>query len=107
MDRRRAGRCRRALSPFLPSIIERSGVLMSARLVALLVVATTTALATPSPGRDVFRDVLDTPAASSALAARSLINGLARAGGRLVAVGQRGHVLVSDDEGRSWSHSQL
>jgi len=80
---------------------------MSARLVALLVVATTTALATPSPGRDVFRDVLDTPAASSTLAARSLINGLARAGGRLVAVGQRGHVLLSDDEGRSWSQSQV
>ncbi len=36
------------------------------------------------------------------LAARSLLLGLARAGSRLVAVGDRGHVLLSDDEGLSW-----
>jgi photosystem II stability/assembly factor-like uncharacterized protein len=36
------------------------------------------------------------------LADKSLLLGLARAGARLVAVGDRGHVLLSDDEGLSW-----
>jgi photosystem II stability/assembly factor-like uncharacterized protein len=36
------------------------------------------------------------------LAAHSLLLDVARAGTRLVAVGDRGHVLLSDDEGRSW-----
>lgn len=36
------------------------------------------------------------------LAAHSLLLGLARAGGRLVAVGDRGHVLLSDDAGANW-----
>ncbi|MCA0244055.1 MAG: glycosyl hydrolase [Proteobacteria bacterium] len=53
-----------------------------------------------------FRDVLDTPASPSPLAARGLFNGLARAGGRLVAVGQRGHVLASDDVGKTWLQAE-
>lgn len=53
------------------------------------------------------KDVLDTPAAKSALAPRSLINALAPAGARLVAVGQRGHVLLSDDQGRSWRQAEV
>ena len=36
------------------------------------------------------------------LAAKSLLLDVARAGSRLVAVGDRGHVLLSDDEGRTW-----
>jgi photosystem II stability/assembly factor-like uncharacterized protein len=36
------------------------------------------------------------------LAAKSLLLDVARAGQRLVAVGDRGHVLLSDDEGRTW-----
>lgn len=36
------------------------------------------------------------------LAARSLLLDVARAGSRLVVVGDRGHVLLSDDEGRTW-----
>ena len=36
------------------------------------------------------------------LAAKSLLLDVARAGQRLVAVGDRGHVLLSDDEGRAW-----
>jgi photosystem II stability/assembly factor-like uncharacterized protein len=54
-----------------------------------------------------WRDVLDTPASGSALAPRGLLNGLARAGNRLVAVGQRGHVLLSDDAGRSWRQAAV
>ena len=36
------------------------------------------------------------------LAAKSLLLDVARAGDRLVAVGDRGHVLLSDDEGATW-----
>ena len=53
------------------------------------------------------RDVLDTPALMSTLAAHSLVNGLTLAGQRVVAVGQRGHVLLSDDQGKSWQQASV
>ena len=56
---------------------------------------------------DPWRDVLDVPSAKSALAPRALINGIAQAGERLVAVGQRGHVLLSDDQGKSWQQAEV
>jgi photosystem II stability/assembly factor-like uncharacterized protein len=52
-------------------------------------------------------DVLDTPAATSALAARGLINGLALAGSRVVAVGQRGHIVYSDNRGEQWTQARV
>lgn len=39
------------------------------------------------------------------LAVRSLMLDVARAGARLVAVGERGHILLSDDEGKTWVQS--
>jgi len=39
------------------------------------------------------------------LAARALLLDVVRAGGKLVAVGDRGHVLLSTDDGRSWTQS--
>ncbi len=54
-----------------------------------------------------FVDVLDTPAARSALAAHALINGVTTAGQRLVAVGQRGHIVYSDDLGKSWLQAKV
>lgn len=54
-----------------------------------------------------FNDVLDTPATSSSLAARALINGLANAGQRIVGVGQRGHIVFSDDHGKSWRQAKV
>ena len=53
------------------------------------------------------RDVLDTPAAKSALASRALLNGLARAGERIVSVGQRGHIVYSDDGGQRWTQAEV
>ncbi len=41
------------------------------------------------------------------LAARSLLLDLARAGSRLVAVGEHGHILLSADEGRTWQQSPV
>jgi len=45
---------------------------------------------------------LERPAVQSALAARSVLQSAARAGDRLVAVGERGIVLLSDDQGKTW-----
>ncbi|MCY1208693.1 Ycf48-like protein [compost metagenome] len=54
-----------------------------------------------------FVDVLDTPAQFSQLAQHGLLVGLTRAGERLVAVGQRGHILTSDDGGESWQQARV
>ncbi len=40
-------------------------------------------------------------------ASSSLLLDVARAGDRLVAVGDRGHVLYSDDEGRNWTQAKV
>jgi len=54
-----------------------------------------------------YRDVLDVPAARSVLAAKSLFNGVAMAGKRLVGVGLRGHIVYSDDQGRNWTQAAV
>jgi photosystem II stability/assembly factor-like uncharacterized protein len=54
-----------------------------------------------------FQDPLAVPAQPSALASRSLLLGIARAGQRLVAVGQRGHIVHSADGGGSWQQAQV
>jgi photosystem II stability/assembly factor-like uncharacterized protein len=75
-------------------------------LVAALAAGALAALATVAPANG-WRDVLETPAAKSPLAPRALVNGLALAGARIVAVGQRGHVLLSDDQGRTWRQADV
>lgn len=52
-----------------------------------------------------FQDVLDTPAIKSQLASKTLYNGIALAGKRLVSVGQRGHIVYSDDGGKIWTQA--
>ena len=47
------------------------------------------------------------PAAQARLAPVSLLIGGAAAGSRLVVVGERGHVLVSDDGGGNWRQAQV
>ena len=54
-----------------------------------------------------FKDILDVPALKSPLAIKSLLNGIAAAGKRLVSVGQHGHILYSDDGGRSWTQANV
>ncbi len=74
---------------------------------ALITLAATGALITVAVADTRLRDVLDTPAVKSPLAVRALVNGLATAGTRIVAVGQRGHVLLSDDAGKSWQQAEV
>jgi photosystem II stability/assembly factor-like uncharacterized protein len=58
------------------------------------------ALAVGSSG--VFRDPLDAPAETTRFTGTTHLSALARAGGRLVAVGVRGLIVLSDDQGASW-----
>ncbi|WP_223548862.1 WD40/YVTN/BNR-like repeat-containing protein [Pseudomonas sp. A-B-19] len=52
-----------------------------------------------------YVDVLDLPARVSALAINSPLSGMTRAGERVVTVGQRGHILFSDDAGKHWQQA--
>lgn len=54
----------------------------------------------------VFQSPLALPAVKSALALRVPLNALAKAGTRLVAAGQRGHILYSDD-GKNWAQAEV
>jgi photosystem II stability/assembly factor-like uncharacterized protein len=54
-----------------------------------------------------FTDPLDQPARMSPLVARNLLMAVARAGERLVAVGQRGAVVYSDDKGANWAQARV
>ncbi|RHW20919.1 YCF48-related protein [Pseudomonas jilinensis] len=45
------------------------------------------------------------PAVMSAIAHRALLLDVARAGDRLVAVGTRGHIVYSDDNGQTWTQA--
>lgn len=49
-----------------------------------------------------FKDSLDVPAAMSPLAQTTRLMAVTRAGRRLVAVGPRGHILLSDDNAKTW-----
>lgn len=52
-----------------------------------------------------YAEPLDTPATPSAMAASTQLLDIARAGNRLVAVGWRGHIIYSDDNGHSWTQA--
>ncbi|NNN24514.1 MULTISPECIES: WD40/YVTN/BNR-like repeat-containing protein [Pseudomonas] len=56
---------------------------------------------------DGFVDVLDLPAAYSNAPSRVPLLAVTRAGNRLVSVGQRGHILYSDDGGTHWRQAEV
>src|SRR5882672_5824097 len=57
---------------------------------------------TPVLGAAVQSDLLDRPALTSAKAVSRVLLGATRAGKRIVAVGERGVIVVSDDDGGTW-----
>ncbi len=69
--------------------------------VVVLLLATQAAVAGP------FVDPLDKPAEASPLAQHSQLLAITRAGSRLVAAGMRGHILYSDDDGRTWIQAKV
>ncbi|MFY0727309.1 WD40/YVTN/BNR-like repeat-containing protein [Pseudomonas sp. NFX15] len=76
----------------------------------VLLASLTAALAAPFPRTSFageFVDVLDTPALPSALASHGMLTGITHAGSRMIAVGQRGHILYSDDNGQVWQQAQV
>lgn len=73
--------------------LERTAVIDRRYSFIALVLLCALAVALPCPALD---------SEPAALAPKSLLLDAARAGSRLVVVGDRGHVLLSDDEGRNW-----
>lgn len=54
-----------------------------------------------------YQDPLDLPAQVMASAPQSLLLDITRVGNRLVAVGEHGHILYSDDHSGSWQQSEV
>ena len=80
------------------------GQRMSLALVAALAVSGSLPVAAWS--QTDAQDSADQPAQLEPLASSSLLLDLALAGKRIVAVGERGHVLLSDDQGNTWRQAQ-
>lgn len=64
-------------------------------------------MAFASPAVWAVGDLLETPARPTELAPQSLLNDVAEAGDRLVAAGERGHIIYSDDEGQTWTQAEV
>ncbi len=52
-------------------------------------------------------DLLKTPAIQSTKASKGLILALTKAGNRLLAAGERGIIVYSDDQGKTWNQSKV
>lgn len=70
---------------------------------ALCAAALAAALGSCHAAAGVTKDPLDIPALMTRLTTTTQLSGIARAGKRLVAVGVRGLIISSDDEGASWT----
>lgn len=75
---------------------------MLARRLGLAAAVLVAAVSSQTAGAAPVGPALQRAAVISALASRSVLQGAARAGDRLVAVGERGIVLLSDDGGKTW-----
>lgn len=60
-----------------------------------------------SPAEAGFKGILNTPAMPTHLAAQRPLNAVVAAGSRLIAAGQRGHIIYSDDGGNSWKQAAV
>jgi len=60
-----------------------------------------------APAAYAIADVIETPARPTDLAPDRLLTDVTRAGDRIVAVGERGHIIYSDNEGESWTQSEV
>lgn len=61
----------------------------------------------PAAQGQIPNDLLLQPAAISGKAASSMFLDVAAAGKRLVAVGERGHIVCSDDQGAAWTQASV
>lgn len=78
-----------------------------ARISAAVCAAALATCAFAASETGVLSDVLDRPAIQSPVAAKKMLVSVAHAGDRLVAVGPRGHIVVSTDAGATWQQSPV
>lgn len=64
-------------------------------------------MALSAPSVFALADIIETPSRPTLLAPESLLNDVTEAGDRLVAAGERGHIIFSDDEGQTWVQGQV
>lgn len=60
-----------------------------------------------APAAFALADIIETPARPTDLAPENLLTDVTRVGDRIVAVGERGHIIYSDDEGKSWVQGEV
>lgn len=80
---------------------------MKKSLHILLGLALSASLASTAAHAAPGKSVLDRPAMASAKAGKSLLLDIAKAGYRLVAVGDRGHIVYSDNDGKTWVQAKV
>ncbi|OEY66975.1 WD40/YVTN/BNR-like repeat-containing protein [Marinobacter sp. X15-166B] len=64
-------------------------------------------LVVAAPAAVALTDALDRPARATDLAPSHLLTDASRAGDRIVAAGERGHIIYSDDGGADWHQGQV
>ena len=60
-----------------------------------------------APAAFALADIIETPARPTDLAPENLLTDATRVGDRIVAVGERGHIIYSDDEGKTWVQGEV
>ena len=75
-------------------------------VLACLAVVAMTQFATVVPA-EAYTDPLDLPALKMEAAQFGLLLDVERAGDRLVAVGERGHILYSENQGKDWIQADV
>lgn len=64
-------------------------------------------MAVTAPAAFALADIIETPSRPTLLAPENLLNDADKAGDRIVAAGERGHIIYSDDEGQTWVQGQV
>lgn len=64
-------------------------------------------MAMSAPSVFAIADVIETPARPTDLAPERLLTDADRAGDRIVAAGERGHIIYSDNGGESWTQGEV
>jgi len=79
---------------------------MERRYIALIALTLSFANTLPASAAD-FVDPLDLASLATPKAARTPLQAIARVDGALVSVGQRGHIVMSTDGGKTWAQSAV
>lgn len=64
-------------------------------------------MAIAAPSVFAIADIIEIPSRPTNLAPEKLLNDADRAGDRIVAAGERGHIIFSDDNGDSWTQGEV